>query len=87
MSHTAVIEAYEGLGKASAEEGLTADERRQVAVLAITTLGFPPAMSGSVGASISAPNSISITASGVTGISSLSHETLLLTMISRFSTS
>ena len=46
MSHPAVIEAYEGLGKASAEEGLTADELLQVAVLAITTLGFPPAIAG-----------------------------------------
>ncbi|MCZ6524022.1 MAG: hypothetical protein O7A68_09175 [Alphaproteobacteria bacterium] len=46
MSHPAVIEAYEGLGKASAEEGLTADERRQVSVLAITTLGLPQAIAG-----------------------------------------
>ncbi len=46
MSHPAVIEAYEGLGKASAEAGLTADERRQVAVLAITNLGFPQAIAG-----------------------------------------
>ncbi len=81
QQHPAVIEAYEALGKASAEagpldlrtrrlvklalsigggsegsvhshtrrgleEGLTADELRQVAVLAITTLGFPQAIAG-----------------------------------------
>ncbi len=81
QQHPAVIEAYEALGKASAEagpldartrrlvklalsvgggsegavhshtrrgleEGLTADELRQVAVLAITTLGFPRAIAG-----------------------------------------
>jgi AhpD family alkylhydroperoxidase len=81
QAHPAVIEAYQALGKASAEagpldprtrrlvklalsigggsegavhshtrraleEGLTADELRQVAVLAITTLGFPQAIAG-----------------------------------------
>ena len=81
QQHPAVIEAYEALGKASAEagpldprtrrlvklalsigvgsegtvhshtrrgleEGLTAEELRQVAVLAITTLGFPQAIAG-----------------------------------------